>query len=214
LAVCIIGVVGGNLITSQKATYAAGATIYVGASNFSIGSSQGATAAYSSTILATLLPTYQQMLGSAPVAADAAQRAGFNLTGAYIQAHTSISNKAGTTLLDIRAVDANPTIAQVMANSVADAFAAKVQSLQPSSSAGSLPTAPAYVFERAGLPAAPLPTKTFSNMVKGLLIGLLVGIGLAMLLEYLDVTVKGPSDAEVRLGLSVLGVIPLRRTDA
>jgi len=43
------------------------------------------------------------------------------------------------------------------------------------------------------------------------LLGLLAGIGLVFLLEYLDNTLRGRQDAERILGLAVLGEIPLER---
>jgi capsular polysaccharide biosynthesis protein len=205
----------GDLSTSQKATYSATSTIYVGANSFAIDTVNGAAAtAYSQQLLTTLIPTYEQMLQSDPVAADAAQRAGFGLTAGDVLAHTKVATKVSTTLLTVTATDGNPSVAEALANSVADAFAAKVQSLQPQTGQGAIPSAPAYVFQRAALPTSPLPTKTISNIVRGGLVGLVVGVALAGLLEYLDVTFKGPADAEDRLQLAVLGVIPLRRTDA
>ena len=42
----------------------------------------------------------------------------------------------------------------------------------------------------------------------GVIIGLLLGIGLAFLIEYFDKTIKNPEDVEQYLGLPVLGTIP------
>ena len=46
------------------------------------------------------------------------------------------------------------------------------------------------------------------NLAISLLLGLVAGVVLALLLEYLDDTLKSPDDVEKRLGLPVLGVIP------
>ncbi|MCE5279124.1 MAG: polysaccharide biosynthesis tyrosine autokinase [Planctomycetaceae bacterium] len=45
-------------------------------------------------------------------------------------------------------------------------------------------------------------------MAGGIIAGLVVGLGLAMALEFLDSTVKGPRDLTRRLDLPVLGIIP------
>jgi polysaccharide biosynthesis transport protein len=42
----------------------------------------------------------------------------------------------------------------------------------------------------------------------GVIIGILLGIGLAFLFEYFDKTIKNPEDVEFYLGLAVLGTIP------
>lgn len=48
----------------------------------------------------------------------------------------------------------------------------------------------------------------FRNMQLALLVGLMLGVVLALALEYLDDTIKTPEDLEKHLGLAVLGVIP------
>lgn len=52
------------------------------------------------------------------------------------------------------------------------------------------------------------------NMAIALLLGLVLGCGLALVLEYLDDTIKTPADIEKRLGLSSLGVIPKLKAPA
>ena len=47
-----------------------------------------------------------------------------------------------------------------------------------------------------------------SNLSLGLFFGLLLGVVLALGIEYLDDTLKSPEDVERHLGLAVLGVIP------
>ncbi len=49
------------------------------------------------------------------------------------------------------------------------------------------------------------------NALLALVLGLLGGVGLAFLLEHLDDTFKQPDEVEKRLGLPVLGLIPLTR---
>jgi capsular exopolysaccharide synthesis family protein len=52
------------------------------------------------------------------------------------------------------------------------------------------------------------------NVFLGALLGLILGVGAAFFLEYLDRTVRTSSDVESLLGIPVLGVIPrLRRVD-
>ena len=55
---------------------------------------------------------------------------------------------------------------------------------------------------------APEPTALTFNLAVAALIGLVVGIGLVVLLDYVDVTIRGIEDAERRLELPVLGSIP------
>ncbi|MFY2763007.1 GumC family protein [Arenimonas sp. MALMAid1274] len=57
--------------------------------------------------------------------------------------------------------------------------------------------------------AARFKPNMLRNLLMGLVAGLALGVLLALVFEFLDDTLKNPEDVEKRLGLSVLGVIPL-----
>ncbi len=60
--------------------------------------------------------------------------------------------------------------------------------------------------------AAPIAPRGRVNVFLGALLGLILGVGAAFFLEYLDRTVRTSSDVETLLGIPVLGIIPrLRR---
>ncbi len=62
--------------------------------------------------------------------------------------------------------------------------------------------------------ASPIRSRGRVNVFLGALLGLILGIGAAFFLEYLDRTVRTSSDVESLLGIPVLGVIPrLRRIE-
>lgn len=63
------------------------------------------------------------------------------------------------------------------------------------------------VVDDALLPAAPVSPRMSTNLALGTMLGLLLGLGLAVLLEQLDRTVRTVEDAEA-VGVTVLGVMP------
>jgi polysaccharide biosynthesis transport protein len=65
------------------------------------------------------------------------------------------------------------------------------------------------VVDRAEVPQAPLATGIRTDLRLGLLGGLLLGIGVAFLLERLDNRVKLPEQIRSELGLTFLGMVPL-----
>ena len=69
-------------------------------------------------------------------------------------------------------------------------------------------TTDVWVVEEAPTPEAPVSPNKKRNLMLGLLLGTMGGIGLAFFVEYLDNTVKSPDDAEERFGLPVLGAVP------
>lgn len=61
------------------------------------------------------------------------------------------------------------------------------------------------VAEPASVPARP---RVALNMALGALVGLVLGIGLAFFIEYLDTSIKTMEDVEALLGVPVLAIIP------
>ena len=66
-----------------------------------------------------------------------------------------------------------------------------------------------WVIESADPPASSITKGPKRTILLGIIISLVAGIGLAFFLEYMDNTVKTSEDAEERLGLPILGMIPL-----
>ncbi len=64
-----------------------------------------------------------------------------------------------------------------------------------------------WVMKKADLPVAPSKPDKQRNLLIGLILGLLGGVGLALLIEYLDNTVQGAQELEEKYGLTVLGTI-------
>jgi tyrosine-protein kinase Etk/Wzc len=65
----------------------------------------------------------------------------------------------------------------------------------------------------ASLPTQAVPSVKFITVIMGLFIGLIFGVGLAFLLEYLDQSVKDPIQIEKNLDLPLLGIVPVIETN-
>ncbi|MEO5769871.1 MAG: polysaccharide biosynthesis tyrosine autokinase [Polyangia bacterium] len=74
---------------------------------------------------------------------------------------------------------------------------------------GLLRTNNVRLLERAIVPGAPVRPRPVQNLMIAFLVGLGGGIGIALLIEALDNTLKSPSDVEAYLGIPVLGLIPV-----
>ena len=72
----------------------------------------------------------------------------------------------------------------------------------------SMPMSPARIWERAEPASFPSKPKVWLNMALATVVGLIVGVGLAFFLEYLDTSVKTMEDVESFLQAPVLAVIP------
>ncbi len=69
-------------------------------------------------------------------------------------------------------------------------------------------TIPAFIWNVADMPTSPFSPNVTLNMAIGVLIGLIVGVGLAFFIEYLDTSVKTMDDVETMLGVPVLAIVP------
>jgi uncharacterized protein involved in exopolysaccharide biosynthesis len=74
---------------------------------------------------------------------------------------------------------------------------------------GGLETNNIRIVEEALVPSNPVKPRPVLNIALALVVGLMLGAGLAFFLEYFDNTIKTPDEAERYLELPTLGVIPL-----
>ncbi len=64
------------------------------------------------------------------------------------------------------------------------------------------------IIDFARTPLYPFKPRVLLNLVLGMVVGLLLGVGGAFVLEFFDNTIKNPDEMTDRFGISVLGLIP------
>ncbi len=87
-------------------------------------------------------------------------------------------------------------------------YEAVLKRLKETGITGGLETNNVSVIEDAIAPRIPIRPRKSVNLVISIVVGLLVGVGTALTLEYFDTTVKTPDDVERYLGLPVIGIVP------
>jgi capsular polysaccharide biosynthesis protein len=203
----IVGAAVGYVTTSQAAIYRATATIYVGQSKLQ----DNAADLYGVTGFDQIVSTFAQMIPSEVIAQDAILATDIDRSAGAVAAATTATVVTNTNLIDVSVEDGDPVVAERLTNAVAAAFATQVAHYDPTPTAGTLPSEPAYVFQDAGLPTVPLSDHLAKKVALGGVVGLILAILGVLLLDYLDVSVKGPEDLERRVDLPVLAIIPLQR---
>lgn len=68
--------------------------------------------------------------------------------------------------------------------------------------------APVRIVDSAIVPTSPVKPRKKLNLIMGLFLGILVGVGGAFLLEYMDNTIKSPEIIEEHFGMPFIGIIP------
>ncbi|MEA2351098.1 MAG: tyrosine-protein kinase [Thermoleophilaceae bacterium] len=157
-----------------------------------------------------LARSFEQIVGSPNIAQLVATRLGDGTTKQYILDHTSSEPIPQTQLIKITAEDRN----QARAKHVANAFAATFVDYARRNLVG--PTeARISVADLAPFPTeAARPKPTLYTLIAGLL-GLALGVGLALLRDRLDRRLRTPADVEARFEIPVLARVPRKgRSDA
>ena len=191
--------------------YTARSTIYVGASTFSVENGSDSNLSADETIgLERIILTFSQLIDSEPVVQQALDVTGIPRSAPSVVGQTFVVPIQNTNILQVFVRDPDPAAAQVLSTGIAEAFVQKISELEPGQTLGEgdLPAAPATIFERARLPTVPSSKSMLPSLFVAAVFGLLAACGCVLLAEYLDITVKSADDAEARLELPVLGVIP------
>jgi uncharacterized protein involved in exopolysaccharide biosynthesis len=87
-------------------------------------------------------------------------------------------------------------------------YEAVLKRLKETGVTGGLETNNVSVIEEATTPRSPIRPRKAVNLLIAVVVGLLVGMGTALTIEYFDTTVKTPDDVERYLGLPVIGIVP------
>ncbi len=88
-------------------------------------------------------------------------------------------------------------------------YDALIKRIKEQSVTEEIQTVNVWIVEKAGIPSKPVRPKKSLNILLGIIVGLFGGVGLTFFFDYLDNTIKSPDDVENRLGLAVLGMVPL-----
>ena len=151
-----------------------------------------------------VIRTYADWMTQRPILDAVDTQLGLGLRYEDLLKKITAPPQPNTLLLDVAVQDTNPTVARDVANQLVADFIAVVKQNQASSAQAAdnlVVTSPAVT------PDKPVsPNKTL-NVAVAFAAGLLLALGLAFLLDYLDQSIKGDDDLIERLGLIPIGHI-------
>lgn len=111
-------------------------------------------------------------------------------------------------VLDLRGRSIRYTILQRDVDTNRALYEALLQRFKEVGVAGGIGASPVSIVDRADVPGGPYKPNLMMNLAIGLLAGLLGGLGLAMLLEFVNDTIKTRDDVRNKLRLACLGAVP------
>lgn len=155
----------------------------------------------SATMYQNLLKTYSQIAQSDLVAQGALDKLHSNLTLEGIKGAITVTPQDETQILVISAKSKSSEEAFNIINAVTNSFIQSSKKVYPTG--GDI-----QIMDKAIMPTVPTSPNKKLNMAVGFLLGLMISVGIVLLLEYSDNTIKTESDVDKYIDLPVLGVIP------
>lgn len=154
--------------------------------------------------LQQLTQTMAEAVKTRPVAETVIRQQNLRIsTEEFLSKKLNVQQISNTQFIEVSYRDPNPERAKEVANTIGEVFSEQVSNISPSANAIT-----ATVWERAATPEDPVSPDLLLNGLVALVLGLLLGVGLACLLEYMDDSWRSPEEAEQISGVPNFGIIP------
>ncbi len=182
-------------------TYAATTQFFVSTS----GDDTASSLAQGNTFTQARVKSYSQLLESPKVLDPVIKQVGLSTTADKLAAQVTSTIPLDTVIIDVSVTSGTPASAQRIAAAVGDVFPRTIQELERKGSQSS--PVKVTVVKEAGADPTPVSPKPTRNLALGLVLGLLLGFGVALLRDVLDKSVKSQRDLETVTDRTILGGI-------
>ncbi|MBN8235129.1 capsular biosynthesis protein [Halobacillus kuroshimensis] len=209
----IVGLAAGAAVISALITLFVLTPTYESSSQFIVNqsSNQDQSAAYDINEIRSnveLINTYNVIIQSPRILDQVADELNLDMTASTLSNKISVSNAEQSQVVNVTATDENAMLAADIANTTVEVFKQEIPQLMNGvDNINVLSTAD------VGPNPTPVSPNTALNIAIALVVGLMLGVGLAFLLEYLDNSIKSETDIEDALGLPVMGVVSTITSD-
>ncbi|WP_047866016.1 YveK family protein [Rubrobacter aplysinae] len=197
LAALLFAAAAAGVSLTQTPRYEATTTILVSQSPSQDSTSLGSDVAG----VQSLVQTVVEAVSSRPIAASVVDNLGLQVEPQALLENTSVEAVPDTQFIEVVYTDTDPARAEQVANSIG-----QVSSNQVSEVSGGVITA--EVWEPAVQPTSPASPTPILNGLLALGLGLMFGVGLAILLEFMDDSWRSAEEVEEISGVPTFGIIP------
>lgn len=148
-----------------------------------------------------LINTYSVIIKSAAILEKVIEELKLNQSVEQLEKNISVNSQSESQVFSLTVHDSKPGRAVEIANKISETFQQDIKGIMNVDNVNIL--AKAELKENP----APISPNPKMNIAVGIVLGLLMGVGLVFLLEYMDNSLHSSDDVEACLGLPVLGSI-------
>ncbi len=148
-----------------------------------------------------LINTYNVIMKSPAILDKVVDQLDLDLTAGQLNSKINVQSENNSQVVNLVVQDPDPYLAADIANEVAKVFQTEIVTIMNVDNVSILAKA------EVGENPSPIKPNPMLNIAIAIVVGMMAGVGLAFLLEYLDNTIKTEQDVEKVLGLPVLGSI-------
>lgn len=147
-----------------------------------------------------LAVTYGEIIKSRKVLDDVIKNLDLDESYGQLSGKISVSTVSDTQIIKVSVQDTNKSNAAKIANEIPKVFAKEAIRIADANGV--------EVIDKAQTPVNPVsPNKKMNILIAGVL-GVMIGLFIIFIIEFLNTKIKTPQDIEKELGLPLLGVVP------
>ena len=150
------------------------------------------------------ITSYTRLLAGEQLAQAVVDRLDLDTSAGAVSSQISAAADRDTVLIDVTVTDPVPERATEIAEAIGDEFPPLVDELED---IGSGSPVKVTVTDPPEVPDAPSSPQTSRNVALGFMVGLLLGIALAVVRVRLDRTIKRPDDVAALVGAPMIGMV-------
>jgi capsular exopolysaccharide synthesis family protein len=168
-------------------------------------SASSSTEAYQGNLFSSQrLASYADLATGTELATRVASATGSSLAPSELADKVTAQASPETVLLNISVTDPDPVVAQQLTQAYGEELVALVAELETPPGRAK-PVLKGTIVDAASLPGGPISPNPVRNLGLALVLGLLLGVGLAVVRELLDTSTKSADDVTTALQAPILG---------
>ncbi len=155
------------------------------------------------TLNQKLVSTYREIITSKRVLNQVISKLNLNYQYEELKKMITVDSVSNTEIISVTVKNANPEKAVDIANEVANTFCDVIVTIYQIQNVN--------IIDKAEISDVPFNINLVKQVVIYLLIGFVLGCVTVFIMYYFDTTIKTKEEIEEKVGLPVLGIIPLKK---